>query len=78
MKNFKYFISALSLSFVAFGCIDKTDPFSTEAYSDLVINEVAANDGRNHVDTWVEIANNSDQEKDLSDLSLYLFDEYFD
>ena len=65
MKIFKYSISALALSLVAAGCVDKTDPFSIEAYSDLVINEIAANDGRNYVDTWIEIANNSDQEKDL-------------
>lgn len=78
MKIFKYSISALALSIVAAGCVDKTDSFSIEAYSDLVINEIAANDGRNYVDTWIEIANNSDQEKDLSELGLYLFDEYFD
>jgi hypothetical protein len=60
------------------GCQEKTDPFSTQPYSDLVINEIAANDGNKYADTWVEIANNSDKEKDLSKLSLYLFDDYFD
>ena len=47
------------------GCQEKTDPFSTQPYSDVVINEIAANDGNKYADTWVEIANNSDQEKDL-------------
>ncbi len=60
------------------GCQEKTDPFSTQPYADLVINEIAANDGNKYADTWVEIANNSDKEKDLSKLSLYLFDDYFD
>ena len=59
------------------GC-QTDEPFSTAAYSDIVINEVASNDGKLYVDTWVEIANNSAQEVDLSKLSLYLFDDYFD
>ena len=78
MKTLKYSISAFALALVAAGCVEKTDPFSTEAYSDLVINEIAANDGNKYADTWVEIVNNSDQEKDISELSLYLFDDYFD
>ena len=59
------------------GC-QTEDPYSTKAYTDLVINEVAANDGNKYADTWVEIANNSATEVDLSKLSLYLFDDYFE
>lgn len=78
MKILNRSLSALALAFIAVGCVDKTDPFSAASYSDLVINEVAANDGNKYADTWVEIANNSTKEIDLSKLSLYLFDDYFD
>ncbi len=78
MKILNRSLSALALAFIAVGCVDKTDPFSAASYSDLVINEVAANDGNKYADTWVEIANNSTNEIDLSKLSLYLFDDYFD
>ena len=77
MKRTIYFGSML-LAVLFAGCQEKTDPFSTQPYSDIVINEIAANDGNKYADTWVEIANNSDQEKDLSKLSLYLFDDYFE
>lgn len=59
------------------GC-QTTEPDPTAKYADLVINEVAANDGSKYADSWVEIANNSTKEMDLSKLSLYLFDDYFD
>lgn len=78
MKILNRSLSALTLAFIAVGCVDKTDPFSAASYSDLVINEVAANDGNKYADTWVEIANNSTKEIDLSKLSLYIFDDYFD
>ena len=67
---------ALTMLFPA--CQEKSDPFSVKEYTDLVINEVSAHDDRDGVDTWVEIVNNSQQDKDLSKLSLYLTDEYFD
>ncbi len=67
---------ALTMLFPA--CQEKADPFSVKEYTDLVINEVSAHDDRDDVDTWVEIVNNSQQDKDLSKLSLYLTDEYFD
>ena len=67
---------ALTMLFPA--CQEKSDPFSTKEYTDLVINEVSAHDDRDGVDTWVEIVNNSQQDKDISKLSLYLTDEYFD
>lgn len=76
MKRHFYLGGLLCALFLS-GC-QTDDPVSTKAYTNLVINEVAANDGNKYADTWVEIANNSDKEMDLSKLSLYLFDDYFD
>lgn len=59
------------------GC-QTAEPDPTAKYANLVINEVAANDGSKYADSWVEIANNSGKEMDLSKISLYLFDDYFD
>ena len=73
----RFYLGGLLCALLMSGC-QTEDPVSTKAYTDLVINEVAANDGNKYADTWVEIANNSDKEMDLSKLSLYLFDDYFD
>ena len=77
MRRHFYLGGLLTASLLISGC-QTEDPYSTKAYTDLVINEVAANDGNKYADTWVEIANNSATEVDLSKLSLYLFDDYFD
>ena len=73
----RFYLGGLLFALLMSGC-QTEDPMSTKSFSDLVINEVAANDGNKYADTWVEIANNSDKEMDLSKLSLYLFDDYFD
>ncbi len=73
----RFYLGGLLCALLMSGC-QTEDPMSTKSFSDLVINEVAANDGNKYADTWVEIANNSDKEMDLSKLSLYLFDDYFD
>ena len=77
MRRHFYLGGLLTAALLISGC-QTEDPYSTKAYTDLVINEVAANDGNKYADTWVEIANNSATEVDLSKLSLYLFDDYFD
>ena len=77
MRRHFYLGGLLTASLLISGC-QTEDPYSTKAYTDLVINEVAANDGNKYADTWVEIANNSATEVDLSKLSLYLFDDYFE
>lgn len=78
MKNLSTPLAAMAAAVLVCGCADKPDPFSTEMYSDLVINEVAAHDEQDDVASWIEIVNNSEESKDLSSLSLYLFDDYFD
>lgn len=78
MKNLSTPLAAMATAVLVCGCADKPDPFSTEMYSDLVINEVAAHDEQDDVASWIEIVNNSEESKDLSSLSLYLFDDYFD
>lgn len=78
MKTLTNITIASAIAVLALSCTQKTDPFATEMYKDVVINEVAANDGKDNADSWIEIVNCSDQEKDLSKLSIYLFDEYFD
>lgn len=78
MKNLSTPLAAIATAVLVCGCADKPDPFSTEMYSDLVINEVAAHDEQDDVASWIEIVNNSEESKDLSSLSLYLFDDYFD
>ena len=77
MRRHFYLGGLLTAALLMSGC-QTEDPYSTKAYTDLVINEVAANDGNKYADTWVEIANNSATEVDLSKLSLYLFDDYFE
>ena len=77
MRRHFYLGGLLAAALLMSGC-QTEDPYSTKAYTDLVINEVAANDGNKYADTWVEIANNSATEVDLSKLSLYLFDDYFE
>lgn len=78
MKNLSTPLAAMATAVLVCGCADKPDSFSTEMYSDLVINEVAAHDEQDDVASWIEIVNNSEESKDLSSLSLYLFDDYFD
>lgn len=78
MKNLSTPLAAMATAVLVCGCADKPDPFSTKMYSDLVINEVAAHDEQDDVASWIEIVNNSEESKDLSSLSLYLFDDYFD
>lgn len=77
MKNSIAF-AALSAGVLFSACVEKTDPFSTEKYGDIVINEVAAHDEKSDIPSWVEIVNISDEAKDLTGLGLYLTDEYFD
>lgn len=74
----KFYLGSMLFAILLAGCQEKEGPNAAKSYADLVINEVAANDGNRYADTWVEIANNSAKEMDLSKLSLYLFDDYFD
>ena len=78
MKNLTIVFAALSAGFLFSACVEKTDPFSTEKYGDIVINEVAAHDEKSDIPSWVEIVNISEEAKDLTGLGLYLTDEYFD
>ena len=73
----RYYLGGLLLALAMSGC-QTAEPDVATKYASLVINEIAANDGSKYADSWVEIANNSDKEMDLSKLSLYLFDDYFD
>ena len=74
----RFYLGSMLCAILFAGCQEKAGPDPVKAFSDLVINEIAANDGSKYADSWVEIANNSDKEMDLSKLSLYLFDDYFD
>lgn len=74
----RFYLGSMLCAILFVGCQEKTGPDPVKAFSDLVINEIAANEGSKYADSWVEIANNSDKEMDLSKLSLYLFDDYFD
>ena len=73
----RYYLGGLLLALAMSGC-QTAEPDVATKYASLVINEIAANDGSKYADSWIEIANNSDKEMDLSKLSLYLFDDYFD
>ena len=73
----RFYLGGLLFALMMSGC-QTAEPDVTVKYANLVINEIAANDGSKYADSWVEIANNSDKEMDLSKLSLYLFDDYFD
>ena len=73
----RFYLGGLLFALMMSGC-QTVEPDVTVKYANLVINEIAANDGSKYADSWVEIANNSGKEMDLSKLSLYLFDDYFD
>lgn len=73
----RFYLGGLLFALMMSGC-QTAEPDVTVKYANLVINEIAANDGSKYADSWVEIANNSGKEMDLSKLSLYLFDDYFD
>ena len=56
MKNLSTPLAAMATAVLVCGCADKPDPFSTEMYSDLVINEVAAHDEQDDVASWIELS----------------------
>ena len=54
--------------------LPKTDP--SEVYKGVVINEIAAHEDIDGIDTWVEIVNTSGQDIALDGLSFFITDEY--
>lgn len=78
-KSFIYVCLGILAACVS-GCkepdVDTSAP-SVADYKGLIISEVAANDEKEDMPTWVEIYNTSEKDIDMSGLGLYLFDEYF-
>ena len=50
---------------------------SAADYEGLIISEVAANEEKDEMPTWVEIYNTSEKDLDLTGVGLFIFDEYF-
>ena len=80
MKKTNLMLSALAVVALAAGCKEDPapNPYATDAYQGVVINEISAHDEQKDVDTWIEIANTSSNDIDISNLNLYLSDEFFD
>ena len=76
-KNYLVFGAAV-LAALAVGCQEEVSPFSTEGFQGVVINEVAAHNERKDGESWIELANNSGADVDLSKLNIYLSDEFFE
>ena len=73
-------LAAALLCALSFGCgKDSKTPEKTDVsgFNGLVINEVAAHDETTDADSWVEILNTSSSSMDLSGVSLFLTDSYF-
>lgn len=75
LSSIKYILTTALITLLSCG---QGESFSVKKYSGVVINEVAAHDEIEDADSWVEIVNTSTSSIDLSDLSLYLFDSYFE
>lgn len=80
MKRIFLYASLCLLAAGLSGCKEPdvdTGTSSTADFSGLIISEIAANEEKEDMPTWVEILNTSDKDIDMTGLGLYIFDEYF-
>ena len=80
MKKTNLILSALAIVALAAGCKEEPapNPYATDAYQGVVINKISAHDDQKDVETWIELANTSSKDIDLSNLNIFLSDEFFD
>ena len=74
MKTIRTLALLSAFALLASSCEEK-DP--TSPFKGILLNEIAAHEDVEDLDTWVEIVNTSEETLSLEGLSLYITDSYF-
>ena len=77
MKIIRIILFSVVLTSTLLSCGKEKKEDATVRFAGIVINEIAAHDDADEIDTWIELYNNAETAVSLEGLSLFISDRYF-